>query len=319
MRHPLVPTLLVVALLAAYGLGGTALVAGAAGADVTVEGTVTGPDGEPAGDAVVLVGEHGLLSKMSPSELRDVAADDPQDLAVVEVVENGSFSATVDRRHADAALALSDGGVSEVADVASGEALDLRLHERRPQTVYASAVALSHGERQTDLYLSLVNNGDEAVENMTMSVTSLPDGWSVASVETAGTYDAEAGRLTWSSVPPGAEVDTTLVLDVPADAAVGDYAVEFGATSDSHPVSAEDAPVEVLPEKTAGPTQTVFDDGTPRDTDDGSETDAATPTETPGMTDGTTPTATPADSPGFGAVVALAALVAGALLWGRRA
>lgn len=323
MRHPLVPALAVVLLLAAYAAAGTAVAGGSAlvgapdSADqVTVDGTVTGVDDAPAGDAVVLVGEYGLLSKKSPAELRDIAADDPADLAVVEVADDGSFSTTVDRRQADAVLALSDAGVSETVRLGGENAtLSLQLHEHRPQTVYAAVSSVSYGENRTRMYVSLVNNGDAAVENLTVDVTSLPDGWSVADVETDGSYDAASRTLTWRSVPAGAEVDTTVTLVVPEAATVGEYRADLAGSSDAHPVTVEDATVELLPEETAGPTETALGgDGatsTPRYTDDLETTTTSTPTDTP------RPTAT--STPGLGVLVALAGLLAGAVVAARRA
>jgi hypothetical protein len=323
MRHPLVPALLVVLLLAAYGVGGVALVDGAVRSDgggaeaVTVSGTVTSPAGGPAGDATVLIGDYGMLSKLTPDELRSVAADDPADLAVVETAADGSFSATVDRRRADSVAALSDGGVSETVRLGNQNAtVDLQLHERRPQTVYAAVSSVSHGETRTRLYVSLVNNGDEPVENLTVTVGALPAGWSVADVETAGNYDDATGTLTWSSVATGGEVDTTITLAVPADEAVGEYTIGLAGGSASHPVTVENGTAEVRPEDTAGPTKTYLEgDGATATTGDGDDER----TETPGMTDGTTPTPTPTSTPGLGVLLAVGAVLAGAVVAARRA
>lgn len=317
MRHPLVPTLLVVGLLAAYAGAGVVLADGSVAAEaVRVDGTVTGVDGAPGGDAVVLVGEYGLLSKHSPDELRSIADDDPADLAVVEVADDGSFSTTVDRRRADAVLALSDAGVSETVRLGGENAtLSMQLHEHRPQTVHAAVSSVSHGETRIRMYVSLVNNGDEPVENLTVEVTSLPDGWSVADVETDGSYDEATRTLTWRSVPAGAEVDTTVTLSVPDAASVGEYGVGLAGSSGTHAISVPDGTVELLPEETAGPTTTVLGgDGatsTPRYTDD------LESTATPPGTDTPRPTGT--STPGLGVLVTLAALGGLAVVAGRRA
>lgn len=320
MRHPLVPALLVVLLLGAYALAGAAVVGGAAPDEqVTIDGTVTGPDGGAASDAVVLVGEYAMLTKLSPDDLREVAAGEPQDVTVVEVGADGGFATTVAWERADAAVALDDDGISEVVRLGHDNVtLSLALHERRPQVIHAAASSVSHGETETRLFVSLVNNGDEPVENLSVAIEGLPDGWSVAGVETAGTYDAETGTMTWASVPAGAEVDTTVTLTVPADAAVGEYGLTLSAESDSHPVSVDGATVEVLPEETAGPTKTVAggdgDDATPTSREDGT----ISPPPTAAGTASPTPSPVGTTSPGFGALVTAVAAGLAALVVRRR-
>jgi hypothetical protein len=314
MRHPLVPAVAVVLLLATYAAAGTALAGGPGPGDqVAVDGTVTGADGSVPGDALVLVGDRAMLTKLSPSELLSVAEDDPQNLAVVEVGEDGAFAATVPWKRADAAVAVSDAGVSEVVRLGhENTTVDLQLHERRPQTVYTAAASFAHDENRTRLHVSLVNNGDGAVEKLTVTVGSLPDGWSVAGVETDGSYDPAARTITWSSVAAGAEVDTTVTLAAPVDVDVGEYEVVFGAASDSHPVEIQDATVEKMPEDTAGPTKTVVggDGGTPKYTDER--------TPSPRFTHTSTLTPTPASAPGLGLLAAVVGLATGVLLALRR-
>lgn len=288
MRHPLRPALLVVVLLATYAVGGAALAeAGSTPEPVTVEGTVTDVDGTPAANATVLVGDRAMLRKLSPDELRDVAADDPGNLVVLRTDADGSFAAEVPSPDADAAVALDDDGVSRVVRLGNqGATLALQLHEHRPQTVYPGSASLSVNESTTRLYVGLVNNDDVAIENLTVTVTGLPDGWSVAGAETNGAWDADDRTMTWADIPPGGEADAALTLEVPGTATVGSYAVALAAASDSHPVAVENATVEVRPERTPGPTRTSVPGGegsTPTDRIARTTSLAPTDTTTPGM------------------------------------
>lgn len=322
MRPPLVHALAVALLLSAYAVGGAMLVAGAGPGDpVTVEGRVTGPDGSAAGEAVVLVGEYGLLTKLSPDELRDIAAQDPGDVTVVDVAADGAFETTVSYERADAAVALTDDKVSEVLRLGHDNAtVAFALHERRPQTVHAAAASVSHGEKRTELHLGLVNNGDAAVENLTVTLGGLPDGWTVADVATDGSYDGDRRSVSWAAVPAGAEADATVRLAVPADAAVGDYEVSVAVDSTSHPVAVDDASVEVLPAETPGPTTTVLGGDETTTGGTGSDPPSGT-TSPPEPTASPTPSNTPAPvgttSPGFGVGLAVAALAGAALGVGR--
>lgn len=312
-------SVLAAALLVLVGVSAGATPALAAGTgtgdEVRIDGTVTGPDGAPAGDSVVLVGDAAMLSKLSPDELRAFAADDPERLTVVPVGDDGQFETTVPRDRAEAAVAVSDAGISEVVRLGRSDAsLSLRLHERRPQTVRASASAVSVDDRRTELSVGLINTGDEDVENLSVTLTSLPDGWTVEDVETDGSYRAADATLTWTAVPAGDQVDATVVLRVPEDAPVGEYTVDLRARSDSHPVAVDPVTVHLRPEETEQPTTRV-----PAGDGDASTTDRHTATErhTTDPPARESPTVTPV--PGFEVAAALAALaLSTALLWRRR-
>jgi PGF-CTERM protein len=301
MRHPLVPAAVVLVLLAAYALAGVALAGNAAAGDaVTVEGTVTGVDGAATSDAVVLVGEYAMLAKLSPSELRAAADENRSDLTVVEVGSDGTFAANVSAARADGAVGLSADGVSETVRLGNqGATLSFQLHERRPQSVHAAAAPTGPGG-VTRLHVDLHNDGDHAVENLSVTLTALPDGWQVVDTDTGGTYDAAGRTLAWDSVGAGDAAEATLTVAVPGDVAVGAYAVGLRADSDTNRISVENATVEVR-EETSGPTGTrtgsVGDDET-------------TASETPVTA---TPSPAGTSAPGFGVVVALVALAAAAL------
>ncbi|MFB6281481.1 MAG: NEW3 domain-containing protein [Haloferacaceae archaeon] len=266
--------------------------------EVVVEGTVTGVDGAPADGGFVLVGEDATLTGFSPDELRALARDDPRNLTVVAVGNDGRFEATVDARRAEAAVAVSDAGISELVYVRGENAtLDLRLYAYRPQIVHAHLGAVAADERRAELYVNLANSGDRTVENLSVGIGSLPDGWSVAAVETGGTYRTADRTLAWRTVRPGGTVEATVVLAVPNGTAVGTYRVGLRATSDTHRVRVEPETVEVLPADTPRPT--TMPPATERPT--------GAPPSTPGegghgTTDGS--------GAGLGAAAAIAALAA---------
>ncbi|MFB6087104.1 MAG: NEW3 domain-containing protein [Haloarculaceae archaeon] len=341
MRQRTLSSLVALLVLGTTVATGIALAAGPGpGDEVRVNGTVTGVDGGPASDAVVLFGDSMTLTDHSTSELRDLAAADPANLTVVSVGSDGRYEATVAWKRAEAAVALSDTGISDLVWFRSENGTrNMTLYERRPQTVHAHLGAVSHDERRAELLVNLVNNGETTVENLTVEIDSLPDGWSVAEVTSNGSYDPETGTLTWSSIPPGRQVDTEVALTVPEDATPGKYVVELRAASDTHLVSLADAreTVEVLPEETAKPTLTPTatpgDGGTTRSGETPTATaDGETPTAGGGKTPATgagggtatasdrgagTPSTTAA-GPGLTVVAALSAVVALALLFVRR-
>jgi hypothetical protein len=306
MRHPRRASLLVCLALGTSLAVGGALAAGP-GDEVTVDGTVTGTDGTPAEEAVVLIGQDSTLTEHSPAELRELAADDPGRLTVV-AVDDGTFAATVAWERAEAAVAVSEDGVSDLVYLRRENAtVDLRLHERRPQTVHAHIGAVSADERRAELYVNMVNSGDATVENLSVVVVSLPENWSVATVGTNGSYHPGDREIIWSSVAPGGEVDTTVVLEVPAGTAPGEYAVELRAGSDTHRVDVTPTTVEVRPENTPGPTTMPPPGG------DGTSTPTAGTPATTG------PPRTDATGPGAGPVAAATAIgVLAALLRRRR-
>lgn len=312
MRRSLFPAVLILLMVTSAACG-TALAAPGPGDEVTVEGTVTGVDGDPAGDAVVLLGEDATLTKHSPDQLREFADSDPANLTVVEVDDDGRFETTVAWEDAEAAVALDDDGISDLAyarrsarESGGNVTLDLQLYERRPQTVHAHAGTISDGERRTELYVNLGNSDDVAIENLSVSL-SLPAGWSVADVTTNGSYHSGERTLTWSSVAPDGEVDTTVVLAVPEDETSGEYTVELRAESDSHRVDVESETVEVFPEDTPGPTRSPGGDaeGPSTTAPPLTPTDRSTPTQSPSPANASGP-----GLEGLAAVTALALLAA---------
>lgn len=287
--------------------------------EVTVNGTVTGIDGTSASDAAVLIGDDSTLTTFSPDELRNIATDPPQNLTVVEVGRHGRFNATLGWLRAEAAVAVSDAGISDLVYIRGENAtLSLQLYERRPQTVHAHLGAVGATEQRAELYINLGNSGDTSIENLSVSIVSLPDGWTVANVTTRGTYHPDTRTLTWSSVAPGVEMDdTTVVLTVPEETPVGTYTVELRAESETHRVEVTSETVEVLPEDTATPTPTPSPAGDKTEDPNTTDTSEYTPTPTDEVT-GTNASPTAASGPGFGLGVAGVALMLVAALFFRR-
>jgi hypothetical protein len=271
---------------------------------ITVDGTVIGVDGTPTSEAVLLVGEDSALTSHSPDELRDLAARDPRNLTVVPVGSDGRFEATLHSRRAEAAVAVSDDGTSDLVYVRGEDTtLELRLHERRPQTVHTHLGGVAADERRAELYVNLVNSGDAPVVNLSVQVDSLPAGWSVAEVTTNGRYHSDNRTLTWGTVTPGGQVDTTVVLRVPEETPAGEYTVGLRADSDTHLVGVAPETVELLPEDTETPTPAPDGDPNPSTSDAGA--DGGSQSAQPRGTDASS---TPATGPGFGTVAAVVAL-----------
>lgn len=291
-----------VALVVASALAGVGPVAGSHADELTVAGTVTGVDGAPATDAAVLIGDDGALTERSTTDLRRLAERGPGELemTVVRTDDGGRFETRVPPDQASAAVVVSDDGVSDLHRIRRENAiLDVALYERRPQTVHAHLGGVAHDETRAELFVSLDNNGDAAVRSLTVELTALPEGWSVASAETTGRYDATSRTLTWPSVPSDGGVDTTVVLAVPEGETPGEYVVDLRATSDRHRIDVEPETVEVLSEETPGPT--TMPPPPPA---------TGTPTPAPSPTD--------ASGPGAGVAAALTALACLVALFGAR-
>ncbi len=283
---------------------------------------MTDPVGEPAADAVVLIGESGALRERSAGELRSLAAADPPNVTVVRVADDGAFATAVDWRRADAAVAVSDRGISELRVLDHENAtLALRLHERRPQTVFAHLGSVGHDERQGELLLSLVNNGETPIESLSVSVASLPEGWSIAGVRGDGRYRSANRTVEWPSVAPGEEIDTTVVVAVPQTATPGEYSVGLRVASATHAVAVENETVEVRPAETPGPTTAPpATNGDAAATTAGGDESPTGTTATAALSETTDPGGTSATGDGFGiatAIAGAATIAAAAVVFGH--
>lgn len=249
----------------------------------TVTGTVTYANGSVAGDATVLVGSRTQLENSSPAELRELAAADPQDVAVTRTDAAGNYSLTPGEGvPTDAVVAVSDDGVSQVQPFGTG-AVNLTLRPDRTLAVETPAVRAEPGSRTT-VSFQLVNNGDEPVEGLQVTLGRLPDGWNV--VDTApgsATYSQANTTFTWERIEPGERVTAEMRVFVAINAEKRTYDLPVFADSESHVVRAGTLSVAV-----------------------------AYPTDEPSGTaaDGE---GTGLSAPGFGPVVAVAALLGVAL------
>lgn len=263
-------------------------------ADATLSGTVTDGNGSAVGDAVVLVGSRAFFEKASPSQLRQAAEDDPQDVAVAETDADGTYSLTVGEGvDAEAVVAVSPAGVSRVRSFEAGE-MDLTIRTTKPLELQLSDANTEPGGRTT-VEFRLKNTDDAAVEGLQVTLGKLPEGWNVVSGETeSGTFSSANRTFTWDAIEPGAWVGAEVRLFVAIDAERTTHELPVFATSATHDVAAGNVSVTVA-YPGDGPSET------------------ATAEDAGGVTDDSA-----VDTPGFGPVVALAALLGAALLLARR-
>lgn len=298
----IIVSLLVVVGLA-VGVGSGVAAQPGPGELVHLDGTVMDSTGTPVENGSVLIGDFAMLDKVTPAQLREVAAGEPQDVHVVSVDEDGTYSTDVEWEQADAALAITTNRISKTARLSrENTTRDFQVYPNRPQQVYGHAGAVSADEDQARLFIGLRNNDDIPIQNMSVTITSLPADWTIKSVDTAGEYQSDTQKITWSEVPAGAEIDTTVHISFPEGADVGDYTVTFTAASQTHHLDGESVTIERLPETTPGPTTTgVY--GGPGGDDHSDDTPTA---QSPTITGHTEPTET--SQPGFTSVVSMIAI-----------
>lgn len=341
MHRPTVAALLFVLVVAGYALAGFAVVgvasgatpaeSGSASAPVTVSGTVTDEAGQPVTDAYVLLEptptEHvdeALAGHRSIAEvLLRFGIADVDGLTVAETDDEGRFSASVPAgEYAVIAVAEESRAVSPLRTVTVDDDATVDLQVDPHRIVYADLEVpdrVAPGETVT-VTVDLANPDDRAVESLTMTL-SLPDGWTVESVDTTGDWDADARRLRWETVPAGEQVEATLTLQVPPDADREAYPVELTAEAESHFVEYDGYDsVDVMPPgatRTPPPSPIEEQTVTPGPDEAGGDGSADPESPTPSSTSSATSRATdaPAGAPGFGFVAAVAAL---ALLAARR-
>lgn len=250
----------------------------------TVTGTVTYANGTAAGDATVLVGNRTRLANASPAELRELAAGDPQGVATTRTDAAGNYSLTPgDDVPADAVVAVSDDGVSQVQPFEAGP-VDLTLRPDRTLAVETPSVRAEPGSRAT-VSFQLVNDGNDPVKGLEVTLGRLPDGWNVVDAAPgSATYSSATRTFSWDTVEPGEQVTAEMRLFVAVDAEKRPHHIPVFADSDSHVVRSGNLSVTV-----------------------------AYPTDEPSGTaaDGD---GTGLSAPGFGPVVAAVALLAAALI-----
>lgn len=314
MRHPLVPALAVLLLLAAFAVGGAVLADADTGDTVathaTITGTVTDENGTAVSDAYVLaepvdgdlLAEHTDGEREVAESLLKLGATDPDGVNVARTDGAGRFEASVPTGTYRVVAVTADGErVSRLNQVEAGGTVDLAVDRHAVQELTAGrSVDVPPGETAT-VEVALENTDDEAVRNLTVAVGALPDSWSLTDVATDGSWDPRTRSLHWDEVDPGETVPATLSVSVPEDASRGQYRVPLSATADGHFVeSMTDGWVVVRPPD-ASPTPTVV--GGP----------AGTVTASPPAATGSGPGEDQVPTPGFGLAVALAAVAAAGL------
>lgn len=258
-------------------------------ANDTVSGNVTYLNGSAAANATVMVGSRALFQKNSPSELREIAADNPQDVEIAQTDRNGRYSMTVDSEQVDAEaiVALTSDGISRIQAFSAGE-IDLTVRTTKTLAFEMPQTRTEPGGR-APVTFEFVNTDDSAVEGLKLTLGKLPDGWNVAQTSSdSATYHTANRTFVWDSVAPGERVEAEMKLFVAINAETKRYDLPMFANSRTNPVEAGNLTVTVA-FPTDRPPQTGAQDG-------GSGISA----------------------PGFGPVVAVVAVLGAALALARR-
>lgn len=245
--------LLLVALLslvvapAAGAAAPTAAASPAVQSDATLSGTVSYLNGSAVADATVLVGSEARLGNASEDELRELAADPPDDVATATTNDSGAYALSPgDDVDAELVVAVSPNGVSVPRRYAAGE-LDLTVRTTTALTFESQSVTAEPSER---IYVpfTLTNTGDQPVEGLSLSLT-LPQGWNhVSAASDSGTYHESNRTFTWDRVEPGETVEASFRIFV-ALGALNDsaqtYELATFVDSRTHPVDAPAAEINV--------------------------------------------------------------------------
>jgi hypothetical protein len=229
-------------------------------ANATLSGTVTYTNGTAASDAVVLVGSRAFFEKTPPSELRDIASGDPQDVTIAETDSNGSYSLTVGENvEPEAVVALSPSGVSRIYPFEGGEQ-NLSLRATKTLTAQLNDANTEPGGR-TIVGVELRNTDDTAVEDLRISFGRLPEGWNVVSANSeSGTFTESNQTFTWDAVEPGETVRAEVRIFVAIDANRTTHQIPVFADSRTHSIDAGNLSVGVA-YPGDGPSDTAVDEG----------------------------------------------------------
>ena len=243
----LVAVLSLVVAPAAIGAPASATSAPAVQSDTTLSGTVSHLNGSAIDDATVIVGSEARLGNATAQELRELAADPPEEVATTTTNASGGYELTVaDEIDAELVVAVSEEGVSRPRRYVAGE-MDLTIRTTATLTLEAPSVTAEPGER---IYVpfSLTNTGDTPVEGLSLSMR-LPNGWNhVSATSETGTYHQSNRTFTWGPIEPGETVEASFRIFVGLDA-VNDsaetYELATFADSRTHPLDVSDASVTV--------------------------------------------------------------------------
>ena len=272
MRPFLLVALLSLVVAPAAGAGTAAASAPAAQTDTALSGTVSYLNGTAAGDATVIVGSEARLGNATEAELRDLAAEPPDDVVTATTNDSGGYELRVPGEiDAEVVAAVTEDGASRPRNYVAGE-MTLTVRTTATLSFDPGELTAEPGER-VYVPFSLTNTGDQPVEGLSLSLT-LPEGWNhVSASSETGTYHQSNRTFTWGTVEPGERVDAEVRIFVGLNAindSAATYDLDVFADSRTHPIRAPPASVTVR-----------------------------YPTE-----------ATQADTPGFGPTAAIAAIAA---------
>jgi hypothetical protein len=235
MRPLLLVALLSLVVAPAAGAGTAAASAPAAQTDTTLSGTVSYLNGTAVADATVIVGSEARLGNASEAELREIAADPPDDVVTATTNDSGGYELTVPGEiDAEVVVAVAEGGASPPRNYVAGE-MDLTVRTTATLSFEPGEVTAEPGER-VYVPFSLTNTGDQPVEGLSLSLT-LPQGWNhVSASSETGTYHQSNRTFTWGAVEPG--------LNAINDSAQT-YELASFADSETHPIRVPAAAVTV--------------------------------------------------------------------------
>lgn len=230
-----------------------------AAAQSSLSGTVRYLNGSAVAGGTVLVGNQSRFEDASTDELRELAADPPDDVVTATTDESGAYELTVGGEvDAEAVIAVNDEGVSRIRGYEAGT-LDLRLRTTEPLAFDVEPMISEPGGRATTTF-TLTHTGDAPVEGLKLTLGSLPDGWNVASTSSeSATFHSANRTFTWGTVEPGETVSADLKLFVAIASVNGTETVQLPmfAGSNTHPVEADSIDITVrYPTERPEPTRT---------------------------------------------------------------
>lgn len=312
MRYGAVLLALLVALPLAGASTGAAV--GATAASATLSGTVTTESGTPASGAYVLVQNasdstfagmtddravHETFLKLSRADMEGVRA--------VRADGRGRYEISLPPGEYDLVAVTEERLSGPVRNVTvEGETTrNLAVEPDAVVTVEGGDATVAPGD-ETTVTVRVHNPDDDPARNVSVSFAP-PAGLAVTPGVAKGSpsVDADAGRVTWSSVAANDAVSFALTVRVPENASQETYRITFDGRSATHFVETVD---ETRLARPAGETTTAVPAG-----GDGSERTATTDTATPNPE-----TTVDGQGPGFGVLVGVLALLAAGGLFHRR-
>ncbi|GAB7093787.1 hypothetical protein JCM30237_09390 [Halolamina litorea] len=206
--------------------------------DTTLSGTVSYLNGTAVADATVLVGSEARLGNATESELREIAAEQPDGVAATTTNASGGYELTVPAEiDAETVVAVSEAGVSAPRNYVAGR-MDLTVRTTSTLTFESPTVPAEPGGR-IDLPFTLTHTGDQPLEGLSLSLTT-PQGWNFVSASSdTGTFHESNRTFTWDTIEPGETVEANFRIFVGLNA-INDSAQVYDLTtfaaSDTHSI-----------------------------------------------------------------------------------